>query len=239
MSGKLLKICGRALSFGCLALFISAANVQENQNEGGQKSWFVEGRYQKSISESEGFNDKDTSNSKVVSATGEKWDNLDSTGIAIGKFFDDGNISLSIGYENFGTVNKTYTTATQQNGTVISNVILPMEISNMMVEFGYNIPISDDMFVMGLAGFGQAKINSKKYSAGGTAGQGAAKEVKNTSTRIGVGFGYNISPTTAIIGVVQKSDYGNAEVLAGSAPRTVFASEVNATEASVRLRVAF
>ena len=157
MSGKLLKICGRALSFGCLALFISAANAQENQNEGAQKTWFVEGRYQKSISESEGFNDKDTSNSKVVSATGEKWDNLDSTGIAIGKFFDDGNISLSIGYENFGTVNKTHATLTQQNGTVVSNVVLPMDITNMMIEFGYNIPISENVFVMGLAGFDRQK----------------------------------------------------------------------------------
>ena len=83
------------------------------------------------------------------------------------------------------------------------------------------------------------KNKLKKYSAGGTAGQGSAKEVKNTSTRFGVGFGYNISPSTAIIGIVQQSDYGDAEVLVGSSAQTIFASEVNATEASVRLRVAF
>ena len=220
-------------------VFANVANAENEQSQIGQKSWFVEGRYQKSINESTGFNDKDTTSSKVVSVTGEKWDNLDSTGIAIGKFFDDGKISLSFGYENFGSVNKTFATATQQNGTVVRNVILPMDITNMMVEFGYNIPISENMFAIGIAGFGQAKINSKKYSANGLAGQGKAKEVENTSTRFGFGIGYNISSSTSIIGIVQQSDYGDAEVLAGSSAATIFASEVNASEASIRLRVAF
>ena len=151
----------------------------------------------------------------------------------------NGKVSLSLGYETYGTVKKKYTTATQQNGTVIANVILPMDITNIMIEAGYNMAVTDNIFAVGLIGFGQATIDSKKYSAGGTAGQGTAKEVQNTSSRFGVGIGYKISDSTSLIGLVQQSSYGEAEVLTGSSNPTIFASKVGATEASIRLRVAF
>ena len=68
-------------------------------DDAGSDKWFVEGRYQKSISET-GFTDKDKTNTKVISATGEKFDNLDSAGVSLGKYFNDGQSSLSIGYED-------------------------------------------------------------------------------------------------------------------------------------------
>ena len=210
-------------------------------DDAGSDKWFVEGRYQKSISESTGFTDKDKTNTKVISATGEKFDNLDSAGVSLGKYFNDGQSSLSIGYESFGTVNKSFTTTTQQNGTVVSNVALPMDITNIMIEAGYQVPISQNLFAVGLVGVGQAKINSKPYSAAGLTGLGTAKEVTNTSTRLGIGVGFKLSATTSIIGLVQRSNYGDATLNLGAATDTQFDfdSEVNATEASIRLRVSF
>lgn len=210
-------------------------------DDAGSDKWFVEGRYQKSISESDGFRDADTTASKMISATGEKWNNLDSAGVSIGKYFNDGKISLSLGYESFGTKNKQFATATQQNGTVIRNVVLPMDITNVMIEFGYQVPISQNLFAIGLVGAGQATIDSKTYSVNGTAGLGVATEVTNTSTRFGVGVGYKLSESTSIIGLIQKSDYGDSTVDTDATTSTNddFDSKVNATEASIRLRVSF
>lgn len=222
------------------ALVFSSSSHAEVDEIASDK-WFIEGRYQKSMSESTGFTDKDTSNTKVISVTGEKFNNLDSAGVSLGKYFNDGQSSLSIGYDSFGTVNKSFATTTQQNGAVVSNVVLPMDITNIMVELGYQVPISQNLFAIGLVGVGQAKIKSKTYSAAGLTGLGTAKEVTNTSTRLGIGVGYKLSATTSIIGLVQQSDYGDATLNAGAASATNldFDSEVNATEASIRLRVSF
>ena len=116
-----------------------------------------------------------------------------------------------------------------------------MDITNIMVELGYQVPISQNLFAIGLVGVGQAKIKSKTYSAAGSTGLGTAKEVTNTSARLGIGVGYKLSATTSIIGLVQQSDYGDATLNAGAASATNldFDSEVNATEASIRLRVSF
>ena len=90
----------------------------DNQNDGGlaQNSWFVEGRYHKSLSETDGFYDADPTTARIVSATGESLDNLDATGIAIGRNFNEGKASISLGYDKFGTVNKKFATTTAASG---------------------------------------------------------------------------------------------------------------------------
>lgn len=212
------------------------------QNDGGlaQKSWFVEGRYQKSLSETDGFFDADTSGGGVVSATGESFDNLDSTGVAIGRYFNEGKASLSLGYDKFGTVNKKFVTATARDGSVSNNIVLPMDVSNIMFELSYNVPISADMFAIGLVGLGQSTISAKQFSIGATTGLGVAKEVKNTSSRFGLGLGYNVSEKVQIIALAQSSKYGDAEANTGTAANPLaFRSEVGAIEASIRIRLAF
>ncbi|MDA9194267.1 hypothetical protein N9P08_03395 [Alphaproteobacteria bacterium] len=211
------------------------------QNDGGLtlKSWFVEGRYQKSLYETDGFNDAATDNTRIVSATGESWDNLDSTGVAIGRYFNDGKASLSLGYDKFGTVNKKFATVTAAAG-VNNDVVLPMDVSNIMFELSYNVPISADMFAIGLIGLGQSTISSKQFSIGAATGQGVAKEVKNTSSRFGLGLGYNVSEKVQIIALAQSSKYGDSEVNTNTAANPVaFTSEVGAIEASIRIRLAF
>ena len=214
----------------------------DDQNDGGlvQKSWFVEGKYQKSLSETDGFYDADTSATGIVSATGESFDNLDSAGVAIGRYFNDGKTSLSLGYETFGTVNKKFVTATARGGGVSNNAVLPMDVSNIMFELSYNVPISANMFAIGLIGLGQSTISSKQYSITGATGLGVAKEVKNTSSRFGLGLGYNASEKVQIIALAQSSKYGDSEVNAGTAASpSAFTNKVGAIEASIRLRLAF
>ncbi|MDA7648660.1 hypothetical protein N8746_04170, partial [Alphaproteobacteria bacterium] len=211
-------------------------------NDGGllQKSWFVEGRYQKSLNETDGFFDAATDNTRTVAATGEAFDNLDSTGVAIGRYFNDGKASLSLGYEKFGTVNKTYATSTDVLGNVTNNAVLPMDVDNIMFELSYNVPISADMFAIGLIGLGQSTISSKQFSIGATTGFGIAKEVKNTSSRFGLGLGYNVSEKVQIIALAQSSKYGDAQVNTNTVANPVnFNSEVGAIEASIRIRLAF
>ena len=70
-------------------------------------------------------------------------------------------------------------------------------------------------------------------------GLGTAKEVTNTSTRLGIGVGFKLNATTSIIGLVQHSNYGDATLNLGGVTDTqfdFFDSKVNATEASIRLR---
>lgn len=213
------------------------------QNDGGllQKSWFVEGRYQKSLNETDGFNDAATDNTKNVSAIGETFDNLDSTGVAVGRYFNDGKASLSLGYEKFGTVNKKFASTTARNGQVTSNIVLPMDVSNIMFELSYNVPISVNMFAIGLIGLGQSAISSKQFTFDEAAGlQGVGKEVKNTSTRFGLGLGYNVSDKLQIIALTQSSDYGDSNTNTNTAANPVaFTSKVGAVEASIRIRLAF
>jgi len=200
----------------------------------------VEGRYQKSLSEADGFNDGDPTTARIASVTGESWDNLDSTGVAIGRYFNEGKASLSLGYDKFGTVNKKFVTTTAGDGTVTNNVVLPVDVSNIMFELSYNVPISADMFAIGLIGLGQSTMSSKQFSIGATAGFGIAKEVKNTSSRFGLGLGYNVSEKVQIIALAQSSKYGDAQVNTNTAANPViFNSEVGAVEASIRIRLAF
>ena len=216
--------------------------LADDQNDGGLalKSWFVEGKYQKSLSEVDGFNDAATDNTRIVSGTGESLDNLDSTGVAIGRYFNDGKASLSLGYDKFGTVNKKFATATAVSGAVSNDVVLPMDVSNIMFELSYNVPISADMFAIGLIGLGQSTISSKQFSIGATTGLGVAKEVKNTSSRVGLGLGYNVSEKVQIIALAQSSKYGDAEVNTRTAASPqAFTNEVGAIEASIRIRLAF
>ena len=214
--------------------------AKENvDNKINSKLWFIEGRFQKSFSEGVKFNDSDPTDTRVVSATGQEWDNLDSKGIAIGRFFNEGKVSFSLGYEDFGTSNKKMKTSLLQDGNTVTNTVLPMDMNNIIVELGYNIPLSKNIFAIGLAGLGQANINSKKYSADGVGnGQGTGQKVSNSSFRFGVGLGYNVSNYGQIICAIQYSDYGDMKISTGDATQ-IISSEVSATEASIRYRIKF
>ena len=229
---KLLKLSSAALmSVGLMAPQIAKSDAPE------QSPWFAEFKYQKSIDEDAGWKDNDTSSSKVVSTVGEEWDGIDSYGIAFGYTLENGNTNLSLGYENFGTSNWKASSFTQQNGSSSNNLILPMKMTNIMFELSQNYPMGNKWFLSALVGVGQSTIESERYTVDGTA-FGTGVETNHTSTRFGVGAGYQLSEKAKLIAMVQRSDYGRSEVRTTSGT-TVFETEAVATEVGIRLRVSF
>ena len=201
--------------------------------------WFAEGRYNISVSEKTSWSDADTTNSKLVSTTGASWSSRDGGGLALGYQYADGLSAFSVGWESLGTSNLKFATGTLASGTVISNYNLPVKTTNIMLEYSRNFPITDNFFAIGVLGVGMAKVKTAKYTLTGNTGAGTPKEVTNTSTRFGLGLGYSLSEDTQIISVVQQSNYGDAEIKAGSSSTSLFAAKVSGVEASIRLRVMF
>jgi len=230
---KLLKLSAVALmSVGLMAPQIAKSDAPE------QSPWFAELKYQKSIDEDAGWKDNDTSSSKVVSTVGEEWDGIDSYGLAVGYTLENGNTNLSLGYENFGTSNWKVTSFTNQGGSSFTNAILPMKMTNIMFELSQNYPMGDKWFLSALVGVGQSTIESQRYTVAGTPNNGTGVETNHTSTRFGVGAGYQLSEKAKLIAMVQRSDYGRSEVRTTSGT-TVFETEAVATEVGIRLRVSF
>ena len=204
-----------------------------------QSPWFAEFKYQKSINEDAGWKDNDTGSTKVVSTVDEEWDGIDSYGVAFGYTLENSNTNLSLGYENFGTSNFKTTSFTNQGGTSYGKATLPMKMSNIMIELSQNYPLGDQWFLTALAGIGQSTIKSKPYSIVGTGSNlGTAVESQHTSTRFGVGAGYNLSENVKLIAMAQRSDYGRSEVKT-PINQTIFETEAVATEVGLRLRVSF
>ena len=219
-----------SLSVGVFAAFcLSNAALADGHDVG---KWFAEGRFNTSVSESTSIYDADTD--PVVSSTGDSWSGRDSMGMALGYSYGNGS-SFSIGYETFGTANLKLTTATTRSGSVITNVDLPVKVTNIILEYSHQFPISDSLFAIGVLGLGQAEKQSKTYTASGTSNLGTPKTTTDMSTRFGLGMGYNLSEKVQIIGIAQQSNYGYSEILSP----LVFKSKVSGIEASVRLRVLF
>ena len=227
---NLLKLS--AISLMSAALI--APQIAKGDNH-AESPWFAEFKYQKSIDEDAGWKDNDTTSSKVVSTVGEKWDGIDSYGLAIGYTLENGNTNLSLGYENFGTSNWKATSFTNQGGSTFNNAILPMKMTNIMFELSQNYAMGDKWFLSALVGVGQSTIESKRYTVDGTT-YGTGVETTHTSTRFGVGAGYQLSEKAKLIAMVQRSDYGRSEVTTTS---TIFETEAVATEVGIRLRVSF
>jgi hypothetical protein len=98
--------------------------------------------------------------------------------------------------------------------------------------------MGDKWFLSALVGVGQSTIESQRYTVAGTPNNGTGVETNHTSTRFGVGAGYQLSEKAKLIAMVQRSDYGRSEVRTTSGT-TVFGTEAVATEVGIRLRVSF
>lgn len=222
------------------ALLLSAAFVASpaSAETSGASGWFAELRYQKSFSEGATSSDSGTGNLNIASSVGTKWKSLDSIGGAVGYQYSNGATAFSLGYDNLGTSTYQATSFTNRGGTTFSNVNLPVKTTNLMLELTHKLPINENFYGIGILGIGQAKHNSKPFTATGASNLGVGQSVSVTSTRFGFGVGYKLSDTVELMSVVQKSDYGDADIRA-SASTTPTKIEVSATEASIRLRYVF
>ena len=205
--------------------------AESSADENGDGLWFIEGRYSKSFNEKVGWTDLDTV-TPVTSTKGNARNNLNSMGLAVGLNVNNGRTSISVVYETFN--NKTFSFLIPASGN--ANISMPMEMKNQMIEVSHKLPLTQKTFFMTLLGIGNSRIKTDKYSVNGTL-TGTGKTVSNTSTRLGGGLGYAINKNTELILMLQKSDYGDSEVLQTN--NAIFKTNVSTMEASFKVRLSF
>ena len=216
-------------------------------------NWFIEARYQGSLYEGNGWKSSEydtpgTSSSQFQTTSSESRDNLTSAGLSVGYVIFDGNTSISIGYENFGSSTWKTGQFTAKDGRVFDSSEYPMTMHNFMIEMTQFYPIDKTKFLIALAGVGQAIIKTtgyaKTFSGVRYAGQVQDRQVENVTKRLGAGMGLNLNSSVQLIGLLQYSDYGRAETVGHVAGTSVgvtydagiVETDVNAVEASIRLR---
>ena len=163
----------------------------------------------------------------------------------------NGNTSVSIGYENFGLSIRKTDQFTAKDGGVSDSSKHPMTMHNFMIGMTQFYPISENKFIIALAGAGQAVIETtgfaKIFSSMRFAGRIQDRQVKNFTKRIGAGMGLNLNHSLELIDLLQYSDYGRAGTVGHVAGISVgvacdvgiVETDVNAVEASIRLRYRF
>ena len=91
--------------FSLMIVLTASHSVQaESKN---QNNWFIEARYQGSLYEGNGWKENEVdlagASSNIITATSEKRDKLNSSGIAVGRTFHENKVGLSLTYEKFAS----------------------------------------------------------------------------------------------------------------------------------------
>jgi hypothetical protein len=233
------------ITFFTILTYAANADTQPN----GQGNWFIEGRYQKSLSEASGWKDNTVVGIyRYSAATGEGWESLNSVGASIGRRFANQKTSVLLTYEDFGTSDWKADTFTDSNTLfpyTYGKTVFPVDISNIMLEVQQEYVLSDDLNFVLVLGAGQSSLESDKYSLTLTRGDPSSARLvgkgiskTNTSYRYGGGLVYSLSEKTQLIGVLQKSEYGKAEVWNENINNKI-EFDTYAVEASMRLRYLF
>ena len=221
-----------------------------------EKKWFVETRFQKSIIQGSGWSSTEydtpgSSSTQIQTASSEKRNKVDAAGLSIGYLFREGKTSVSAGYENFGSSSWKTGQFTAKDGRIFDASEYPMKMHNFMIEIAQSYPLNGNGFLFALAGVGQSIIKTKGFSKtlSGVTVSGSIEDrrVENFSKRLGAGAGYNVNSSIQVIGVLQYSDYGIAETVGHTAgnngirdyDKGIFETDVNALEASLKLRYLF
>ena len=226
-------------------LFTCVANAETQPN--GQGNWFIEGLYQASLYEGNGWkeNEVDTggASSNIITATSEKRNKLNSSGIAVGRSFLDKKVGISLTYEKFASSIWSSGNFVSRDGRTFDYARYPMKMHHFMLETSYNYPINETLSFISLLGLGQAHVKTdglaKAISGAEASGITQERKVTNLSKRLGAGLLKNISRNLDVTGILQYSDYGYAETYCCVIGTETFETEVTAVEASIRLRYHF
>lgn len=215
-------------------LFVAAwSAVADNVNS---NSWFVEGRYQKSLYEGNGWKENEVdlagSSSNIITATGEKRDNINSIGIAIGYQYLNKNIEVLLAYEKFASSIWSSGNYVSRDGRTFDYAKYPMKMHHYMFETTYNHPIDETLSFISLIGVGQAHIKTdglaKAISGAELAGITQEKRVTNLSKLVGFGVRQKLHENIDLTGILQYSDYGYAETICCTVDTATFETQVTA-----------
>ena len=226
-------------------LFTCVANAETQPN--GQGNWFIEGRYQASLYEGNGWKENEVdlggASNNIITATSEKRNKLNSSGIAVGRTFLDKKVGISLTYEKFASSIWSSGNFVSKDGRTFDYARYPMKMHHFMLETSYNHPINETLSFISLLGLGQAHVKTdglaKAISGAEASGITQERKVTNLSKRLGAGLLKNISRNLDVTGILQYSDYGYAETYCCVIGTETFETEVTAVEASIRLRYLF
>ena len=227
-----------------ILFFVAWSAVAETKDT---NSWFIEGRYQASLYEGNGWKENEVdlggASSNMITATSEKRDKLNSSGIAVGRTFLENKIGISLTYEKFSSSTWSSGNFVSRDGRTFDYARYPMKMHHFMLETSYSHPMNETLSFISLIGLGQAHIKTdglaKAISGTELSGITQEKSLKNLSKRVGTGLQKNISRKLDVIGLLQYSDYGYAETYCCVIGTETFETEVTALEASIRLRYNF
>ena len=227
-----------------ILFFVAWSALAETQDK---NSWFIEGRYQASLYEGNGWKENEVdlagASSNMITATSEKRNKLNSSGIAVGRTFLDKKVGISLTYEKFASSTWSSGNFVSRDGRTFDYARYPMKMHHFMLETSYSHPIKETLSFISLIGLGQAHIKTdgaaKAISGVETSGITQERIVTNLSMRLGAGLLKNISRNLDMTGILQYSDYGYAETYCCVTGTETFETEVTAVEASIRLRYHF
>jgi hypothetical protein len=227
-----------------ILFFVAWSALAETQDK---NSWFIEGRYQASLYEGNGWKENEVdlggASNNIITATSEKRDKLNSSGIAVGRTFLENKVGLSLTYEKFASSTWSSGNFVSRDGRTFDYARYPMKMHHFMLETSYSHPINETLSFISLIGLGQAHIRTdglaKARSGAEVSGITHERRVVNLSKRLGVGLRKNINQYFDVIGLMQYSDYGYAETRCCTVDTATFETEVTGIEASIRLRYHF
>ena len=223
----------------------NAPNADTQPN--GQGDWFIEGRYQASLYEGNGWRENEVdlggASNNIITATPEKRNKLNSSGIAVGRTFLDKKGEIALSYEKFTSSTWSSGNFVSRDGKNFDYARYPMKMHRFMLETSYGHPINETLSFISLIGLGQAHIKTdglaKARSGAELSGITHERRVANLSKRVGAGLRKSINRYIDVIGLMQYSDYGYAETRCCTIDTATFETDVNAVEASIRLRYLF
>ena len=119
-----------------LLLFVAAWNaLADNENS---NNWFIEGRYQASLYEGNGWKENEVdlggASSNIITATSEKRNKLNSSGIAIGRTFLDKKVGISLTYEKFASSTWSSGNFASRDGRTFDYARHPIRMHHFMLE---------------------------------------------------------------------------------------------------------
>ena len=121
-----------------VALLLSVAAWSALADNENSNNWFIEGRYQASLYEGNGWKENEVdlggASSNIITATSEKRNKLNSSGIAIGRTFLDKKVGISLTYEKFASSTWSSGNFASRDGRTFDYARHPIRMHHFMLE---------------------------------------------------------------------------------------------------------
>jgi hypothetical protein len=176
-------------------IVLTASHSVQTESK-NQNNWFIEARYQGSLYEGNGWKENEVdlggASRNIITATSEKRDKLNASGIAVGRTFLENKVGLTLTYEKFASSTWSLGNFVSRDGRTFDYARYPMKMHHFMLETSYSLPINETLSFISLIGLSQAHIRTdglaKAISGAELSGITQEKRVTNLSKHVGTGL---------------------------------------------------